>query len=72
MKSYLVHPIGEQPAIVRADTLVIEGTPVELRFFLGPELVENFYLHALRKPVRELSEDEAGPPVLEPSVRGDW
>jgi hypothetical protein len=75
MKRYMIHPIGEEPKVIQADQFVIDGEPREIRFFRGSELIEDFYLHYLRKPVRELpAEEKLGDDdqVLEPSVHADW
>ena len=76
MKRYLVHQIGEESKIIQADTCTIDGEPREIRFFRGAEIIELLYLHALRRPVRELPDDgsreEEGAVIIEPPVAPDW
>jgi hypothetical protein len=75
MKRYLIHQIGEESKIIRADTCTIDGEPREIRFFRGAEIIELLYLHALRRPVRELPDDrnrEEEDEIVEPSVAPDW
>lgn len=72
MKHYLVHPIGDEPKVIHADCIETGGHPPELRFLRGSEAVEIFYLHALKRPVKELPEREDQIEVLEGPIRGDW
>jgi hypothetical protein len=74
MKRYLIHQIGEEPKVIQADTFTIDGEPREIRFYRGADLSEILYLHALRRPLRELPDEveEEAPAVFEPSVREDW
>jgi hypothetical protein len=72
MKRYLVHPIGDEPKVIRADRIETGGHPPELHFLRGSEAVEIFYLHALRRPVQELPDRDGELEVLESPIRGDW
>ena len=77
MKRYLVHEIGEEPKVIQADTCTIDSEPREIRFYRGAELLEVYYLHALRRPVRELQaggeEDQSEEEVIPlPPVGPEW
>ena len=76
MKRYFVHEIGQEPKVIQADTCTIDSEPREIRFYRGAELLEVYYLHALRRPVRELppgkEEGEEEPVVIESPVGPEW